>query len=163
MGSGQRRCSRGCGCLSIIVNHGWGMRCVLMGKCMGWTHIIMCHGAHVITSVQTHLICCLTCLLYVVVMHGCVMPTRCVTLAKCGTLTKCGTPTRCMMLTRLTASMPLTSTYLPTTPYSRFTYVARSACIIQGQSTDLFNIFQGINTVGVDLEPWFTLHHNLQL
>ena len=32
MGGGQRRCSRGCG---------WGPRCVLMGKRMGWTHIIM--------------------------------------------------------------------------------------------------------------------------
>ena len=100
----------------------------------GWTRIIVCHGAHVITSVQTHLICCLTYLFHGVVMHGCVMPTRCV------------------MLTRLMASMPLTSTCLPTTPYSRFTYVACSACIIQGQPTNLFNNFQGINIASVNLD-----------
>ena len=141
-GGGQQRCSRGC-----------GLRCVPIGKCIGWTRIIVCYGAYVITSVQTHLIYCLTCLLHGVgvVMHGCVTPTKYVT------------PTRCMTLTRLIASMPLTSTYLLTTPYSWFTCVAHNACIIQGQLTDLFNSFQGINTVGVDLRPWFALHHNLQL
>ena len=133
-GGGQQRCSKGC-----------GLRCVPIGKCIGWTRIIMCHGAYVVTSVQTHLIYYLTCLLHGVVMHGCVTPTKYVT------------------LTRLIASMPLTSTYLPTTPYSRFTCVARSACIIQGQLTDLFNSSQGINTVNVDLGPWFALRHNLQL
>ena len=132
----QQRCSRGCG---------WGSRCIPMGKRMGWTRIIVCHEAHVITSVQTHLICCLTCLLHGVVMHGCVTPT------KCGMLTRCGTPSRCMTLTRLTASMPLTFTCLPTTPYNLFTCVACSACIVQGQPTDLFNRLLGINTVGVDL------------
>jgi len=138
---------------------------------MGWTHIIVCHEAHVITSVQIYLKCCLTCLFHGVVMHGCMMSTRCghrcVTLTKCGhgcvIPTRCGTPTRCMTLTRLTASMPLTSTCLPTTPYSRFTCVTCSACIVQGQPTDLFNILQGINTVGVDLRPWFALRHNPQL
>ena len=170
-----------------------------MGKHMGWTRIIVCHGAHVITSVQTHLICCLTYFLYGVVMHGCVASTRCehecvmltryghgcVTQTRCGTLTKCGTstrcghgcvtltkcgmmtrrgsPTRCMTLTRLTASMPLTSTCLPTTPYSPFTCVAYIACIVQGQLTDLFNKLQGINTLSVDLRPWFALRHNPQL
>ena len=68
---GQRRCSRGC-----------GLRCVPTRKCIGWTCIIVCHGAYVITSVQTHLICCLTYLFHGVVMHGCVMPTRCVTLTR---------------------------------------------------------------------------------
>ena len=116
-----------------------------MGKCIGWTRIIVCYGAHVITSVQTHLICCLTCLFHGVVMHGCATPTR------------CGMPTRCMTLTKLTASMPLKSTCLSTTPYSRFTCVTRSACIVQGQSTDLFNSFQSINTFGIDLGPWFAL------
>ena len=164
-----------------------------MGKHMGWTRIIVCHGAHVITSVQTHLICCLTCFLHGVVVHrcvvltrcghGCVMPTRCGTLTRCGTptrcghgcvtLTRCGTPTRCGhrcgtltrcgMLTRLTASMPLTSTCLPTTLYNQFTCVARITCIVQGQPTNLFNRLQGINTVGVDLKPWFALRHNPQL
>ena len=153
----------------------------------------MCHGAYVISSVQTHLICCLTCFLHGVVMHRCLAPTRCgygcvtltrcghgcVTRTRCGTLTRCGTPTRCgyrcvtqtrcgrsarcMTLTRMTASMPLTSTYLPTTSYSRFTYVAHIACMVQGQLTDLFNKLQGINTVGVDLRPWFALRHNPQL
>ena len=139
-GGGQRRCSRGC-----------GLRCVPTRKCIGWTCIIVCHGAYVITSVQTHLIYYLTCLLHGVVMHRCVMPTRYVT------------PTRCVTLTRLIASMPLTSTYLPTTPYSQFTCVAHNACIIQGQLTVIFNSFQGINTVGVDLGPWFALRHYLQL
>ena len=150
----------------------------------------MCHGAHVITSVQTHLIYCLTCFLHGVVVHGCVvltrcghgcvMPTRCGTLTRCGTptrcghgcvtLTRCGTPTRCGhgcgtltrcgMLTRLTASMPLTSTCLPTTPYNQFTCVACIAYIVQGQSTNLFNRLQGINTIGVELRPWFALPHN---
>ena len=132
-----------------------------MGKRMGWTRIIVCHGAHVITSVQTHLICCLTCFLHGVVMHGCVMPTRCG--HGCVTLTRCGTSTRCTMLTRLTVSMPLTSTCLLTTPYNRFTCVAHITCIVQGQLTDLFNRLQGINTVGVDLKPWFALRHNPQL
>ena len=93
-----------------------------MGKRMGWTRIIVCHGAYVISSVQTHLICCLTCFLHGVVMHGCVAPTRCghgcVTPSRCGhrclTPTGCGhgclmptrcghgcvTPTRCRTLTR---------------------------------------------------------------
>ena len=86
---------------------------------MGWTRIIVCHGAYVISSVQTHLICSLTCFLHGVVMHGCVALTRCghgcmtltrcghgcvtltrcghgcVTRTRCGTLTKCGTSTRC--------------------------------------------------------------------
>ena len=31
---GQQRCSRGCGWAGIIVNHGWGLRCVPMGKRM---------------------------------------------------------------------------------------------------------------------------------
>ena len=131
-----------------------------MGKCMGRTCIIMCHGAHVITNIQTPLICCLTCLFRGVVMHGCValtgcrhgcvmptkcghgcvMPTRCghgcVMPTRCGhgcvTLTRCGRPTRCITLTRLTASMPLTSTCLSTTHYNRFTCVAHIACIVQG-------------------------------
>ena len=47
-----------------------------MGKRMGWTRIIVCHEAHVITNVQTHLICCLTCFLHGVVMHGCVTLAR---------------------------------------------------------------------------------------
>ena len=152
-----------------------------MGKCIGRTCIIMCHGAHVITNIQTHLICCLTCLFHGVVMHGCValtkcghrcmmptkcghgcvMPTRCghggVALTRCGMLTKCGT------LSRLIASLPLTSTCLSTMPYNRFTCVTRSACIVQGQPTELFNRLQGINTVGVDLKPWFALRHNPQL
>ena len=109
MGGGQWRCTRGWGWAGTIAPHGWGPRCVPMGKHMGWTRIIVCHGAHVITSVQTHLICCLTYFLYGVVMHGCVAPTRCehecvmltryghgcVTQTRCGTLTKCGTSTRC--------------------------------------------------------------------
>jgi len=145
--------------------------------------------SHVITSVQTRLIYCLTCILHGVVMQGCVAwtgcghgcmtrtrcgtltrcgtPTRCghgyVMLTRCGTLTKCGRPTRCMTLTRLTTSMPLTSTCLRTTSYNWFTCVAHIMCIIQGQPTDLFNRLQGINTVGVDLRPWFALHHNPQL
>ena len=191
MGGGQRGCSRGCGWAGTIGPHRWGPRCVPMGKRMGWIRIIMCHGAHVITSVQTHLICCLTCFLHGVVVHGCVVPTRCghrcvaptrcehgcVTPTRCGTLTRCGhgcvtltrcgTPTRCGhgcgTLTRLTAFMPLTSTCLPTTPYSWFTCVAHIACIIQGQPTNLFNRLQGINTVGVDPRPWFVLPHNPQL
>ena len=122
-----------------------------MGKRMGWTRIIVCHGAHVITNVQTHLICCLTCFLDGVLMHGCVMPTRCG--HGCVTLTRYGTSTRCTMLIRLTVSMPLMSTCLPTTPYSRFTCVAHITCIVQGQPTDLFNRLQGINIVGVDLRP----------
>ena len=90
--------------------------------CMGWTRIFMCHGAYVISSVQRHLICCLTCFLHGVVMQGCVAPTRCrhrcvaptrcghgcVRLTGCGhgclTSTGCGhgclTWTRCRMLTR---------------------------------------------------------------
>ena len=132
-----------------------------MGKRIGWTRIIVCHGAHVITSVQTYLICYLTCLLHGVVIHRCVMLTKCG--HRCVTLTRCGTPTRCMMLTRLTASMPLMSTCLLTTPYNRFTCVGRSACIVQGQPINLFNSFQGTNRVGVDLGPWFVLCHNLQL
>ena len=138
-----------------------------MGKRMGWTRIIVCHGAHVITSVQTYLICCLTCFFHGVVMHGCVTPTRCghgcVTPTRCRTLTRCGTPTRCMTLTRLTASMPLTTTCLPTMPYNQFTCVAHIACIIQDQPTDLFNRLQGINIVSVDLRPWCALRHNPQL
>ena len=145
-GGGQWRCSRGCG---------WGPRCVLMGKRIGWTRIIVCHRAHVITRVQTHLICCLTCLLHGVVMHGCVTPTRCVH--------GCVTPTRCMMLTRLIAFILLTSTCLPTTPYNRFTCVACIACIVQGQPTELFNSFQGRHKVGVDLGTWFALCQNLQM
>ena len=90
-------------------------------------------------------------------MHGCVTPTRCVMPTRCGRLT------RCMTLTRLTASMPLTSTYLLITPYSWLTGVACNACIVQGQPTDLFNSFQGINTVSVDLGPWFVFCQNLQL
>ena len=153
-----------------------------MGKRMRWTRIIVCHvwqwtsriAAHVITNVQTHLICCLTCFLHGVVMHGCValtrcghgcvMPTRCGMLTRCGTSTRCGHGcvmlTRCGILTRLTASMPLTSTCLPTTPYSQFTCVAY---IVQGQPTNLFNRLQGINTIGVDLRPRFALPHNPQL
>ena len=119
MGGGQWRYTRGCGWAGTIAPHGWGSRCVGMGKRMGWTRIIVCHGAHVITSVQTHLICCLTCLL-TRCGHGCV------------TLTRYGMLTRCMTLTRLTASMPLMSTCLLTTPYSRFTCVARIECIVQG-------------------------------
>ena len=163
-GGGQRRCTRGCGWVGTITPHGWGPRCVGMGKRMGWTHIIVCHGAYVISSVQTHLIYCLTCFLHGVVMHGCVAPTRCghgcvtptrcvyrcLTPTRCGhgcvTRTRCGTPTRCgyrcvtltrcgrsaryMALTRMTAFMPLTSTYLPTTPYSQFTYVAHIVCMV---------------------------------
>ena len=105
----QQRCSRGCGWVGTIAPHGWGPRCVLMGQHMGWTRIIVCHAVHVITSVQTHLICCLTYFLHGVVMHGCVAPTRCghkcvtltrcghecVTQTRCGTLTRCGTSTRC--------------------------------------------------------------------
>ena len=176
-GGGQRRYSRGYGWAGIITSHGWGLKCVPTGKRMEWTHIIVCHATHVITNVQTHLICCLTCLLHGMVMHECVTMTRrghecvtptrcghgCVTLTRCGTLTKCGTPTRCMTLTRLTTSMPLTFTCLPTTPYNQFTCVARITCIVQGQSTDLFNRLQGINTVGVDLIPWFALRHYPQL
>ena len=108
-GGGQRGFSRGCGWASTIGPHGWGPRCAPMGKCMGWTRIIVCHGAHVITSVQTHLMYCLTCFLHGVVVHGCVVPTRCghrcvvptrcrhgcVTPTRCGTLTRCGMPTRC--------------------------------------------------------------------
>ena len=149
MGGGQRGCSRGCGWVGTIGPHGWGPRCVPMGKRMGWTRIIVCNGAYVITSVQTRLICCLTCFLYGVVVHKCVASTRCG--HECGTLT------------RLTASTPLTSTCLPTTPYCRFTCVARIACIVQGQLTNLFNRLQGINTIGVDLRPWFALPHNPQL
>ena len=87
--------------------------------CMGWTRIIVCHRAYVISSVQRHLVCCLTCFLHGVIMQGCVAPTRCghrcvaptrcghgcVTLTGCGhgclawtryrTLTRCGTSTRC--------------------------------------------------------------------
>ena len=78
-----------------------------MGKRTGWTRIIVCHGAYVISSVQTHLICCLTYFLHGVVMHGCVALTRCghgcVTSSRCGhgclMPTGCGhgclTPTRC--------------------------------------------------------------------
>ena len=161
-GGGQRRCTRGCGWASTITPHGWGPRYVSMGKRMGWIHIIVCHRAYVISSVVPHLICCLTCFLHGVVMHGCVAPsrcghrcvtptrcghgcvtrTKCKTLSRCGTstrcghgcvtLTRCGRPTRCMTLARLTASMPLMSTYLPTTPYSRFTCVAHLACMAQG-------------------------------
>ena len=139
-----------------------GPRCVGMGRRMGWTRIIVCHGAYVISSVQTHIVCCLTCFLHGVVMQGCVAPTRCGygcvtptgcehgcltrtrcrTLTRCGTstrcrhwcvtLTKCGRPTRCMTLTRLTTSLPLMSTCLPTTPYSRLTCVGHIACIVQG-------------------------------
>ena len=36
--------------------------------CMGWTRIIVCHGAYVISSVQRHRVCCLTCFLHGVVM-----------------------------------------------------------------------------------------------
>ncbi|KAK7843198.1 hypothetical protein CFP56_012798 [Quercus suber] len=89
------------------------------------------------------------------VMHGCGTPTRYG--HECGRLSRCGT------LTRLTASTPLTSTCLSTTPYSQFTCVVRIACIVQGQLTNLFNRLQGLNTVGVDLRPWFALHHNPQL
>ena len=105
--------------------------------------------------------------------HRCVTRTRCRTLTRCGTSTRCGhgcvtltrcrRSTRCMTLTRLTASMPLTSTCLPTTPYSRFTCVAHIACMVQDKPTDLFNRLQGINTIGVDLRPWFALRHNPQL
>ena len=119
---GQRKCTRGCGWAGTIAPHGWGPRCVGIGKHMGWTRIIMCHGAYVISSVQTHFICCLTCFLHGVVMHGCVTPSRCghgcLTLTGCGhrcltltryghgymTRTRCGTLTRCghgcVMLTR---------------------------------------------------------------
>ena len=145
------------------------------------TCIIMCHGAHVITNIQTHLICCLTCLLHGMVMHGCVALTRCghgcVTPTRCGhgcvmptrcghgcvALTRCGTLTKCGVLTRLIASLPLMSTCLLTTPYNRFTCVTRNACIVQGQPTELFDRLQGINTVSVDLKPWFVLRHNPQL
>ena len=96
--------------------------------CMGWTRIIVCHGAYVISSVQTHLFCSLTCFLHGVVMHGCLASTRCG--HGCVTWTRCGRPTRCMMLTRLTASMLLMSTYFPTTPYSRHTCVAYIACMV---------------------------------
>ena len=117
-GGGQQRCIRGCGWAGTITPHGWGPRCVGMGKRMGWTRIIVCHGAYVISSVQTYLICCLTCFLHGVVMHGyvaptrcghgCVTPTRCVyrclTPTRCGhgcvTLTRCRTLTRCGMSTR---------------------------------------------------------------
>ena len=129
-GGGQRRCTRGCGWASTIAPHGWGPRCVSIGKRMGWTRIIMCHVAYFISSVQTHLICCLTCFLHGVVMHGCVASTRCG--HGCVTLTKCGRPPRCMTLTRLTAFMPLTSTCLSTRPYSQFTCVAHIACMVQG-------------------------------
>ena len=88
-GGGQWRCSRGCG---------WGPRCVPTGRRMGWTCIIVCHGAHVIINVQTHLICYLTCLLHGVVMHGCV------TLTRCGH--RCLMPTRCGMLTTLMPPCP---------------------------------------------------------
>ena len=54
-----------------------GPRCVGMGRRMGWTRIIVCHGAYVISSVQRHLICCLTHFLHGVVMQGCVASTRC--------------------------------------------------------------------------------------
>ena len=122
-GGGQWRCTRGCGWASTTAPHGWGPRCVSMGKRMGWTRIIVYHGAYVISSVQTHLICCLTCFHHGVVMHGCVASTRCghecvrptrcghgcVTPTRCGhecltptgcghgcvTWTRCGTPTRC--------------------------------------------------------------------
>ena len=78
-----------------------------IGKRIGWIRIIMCQGAYVISSVQTHFICCMTCFLHGVVMHGCVAPTRCghgcVTPTRCGhgclTSIRCGhgclTPTRC--------------------------------------------------------------------
>ena len=136
-----------------------------MGKCMGRTCIIMCHGAHVITNIQTHLICCLTCLFHGVVKHGCVALTRC--RHGCVMPTRCGHKgvalTRCGTLTRLIASLPLTSTCLPTMPYNRFTCVTFNACIVQGQPTELFNRLHGINTVGVDLKPWFALRHNPQL
>ena len=142
---------------------------------MGWTCIIVCHGAYVINSVQTHLICCLTCLFHGVVMHGCVVLTRCrhgcVMPTRCGhgcvKPTRCGhggvALTRCGTLTRLIASLPLTSTCLSTMPYNRFTCVTFNACIFQGQPTELFNRLQGINTIGVDLKPWFALRHNPQL
>ena len=118
-GGGQWRCTSGCGWAGTIAPHGWGPICVSMGKCMGWTCIIVCHGAYVISSVQTHLICCLTCFHHGVVMHGCVASTRCghecvrptrcghgcvtptrcghgcVTWTRCRTLTRCGTSTRC--------------------------------------------------------------------
>ena len=143
-----------------------------MDRRMGWTRITVCHGAYVISSVQTHIVCCLTCFLHGVVMQGCMAPTRCGhgcmtstgcghgcltqtecrhgcltrtrcrMLTKCGTstrcghccvmLTRCGRPTRCMTLTRLMASLHLTSTCLPTTPYSRLTYVGHIACMVQG-------------------------------
>ena len=103
---GQRKCTRGCGWVGTIAPHGWGPRCVGIGKRMGWTRIIMCHGAYVISSVQTHFICCLTCFLHGVVMHRCVAPTRCghgcVTPSRCGhgCLTPTGCGHRCLTLTR---------------------------------------------------------------
>ena len=64
---------------------------------MGWTRIIVCHGAYVISSVQRHLVCCLTCFLHGVVMQGCVVSTRCG--RGCVAPTGCGhgcmTPTGC--------------------------------------------------------------------
>ena len=96
-----------------------GPRSVGMGRRMGWTRIIVCHGAYVINSVQTHIVCCLTCFLHCVVMqrcvaptrcghgcvtptgcgHGCLMPTgcghECLTRTRCRTLTRCETSTRC--------------------------------------------------------------------
>ena len=68
---------------------------------MGWTRIIVCHRAYVISSVQRHLVCCLTRFLHGVVMQGCVTPTRCG--HGCMALTRCGhgcvTPTGCVTLT----------------------------------------------------------------
>ena len=96
-----------------------GPRCVGTGRRMGWTRIIVCHGAYVVSSVQTHIVCCLTWFLHGVVMQGCVAPTRCgygcvtptgcghrcltptgcehgcLTRTRCRTLTKYGTSTRC--------------------------------------------------------------------
>ena len=64
---------------------------------MGWTRIIVCHRAYVISSVQRHLVCCLTRFLQGVVMQGCVAPSRCG--HGCMAPTRCGqgcvTPTRC--------------------------------------------------------------------
>ena len=101
-GGGQR----GCGWAGTIGPYRWGPRCVPMGKHMGWTRIIMCHGAYVISSVQTHFICCLTYFLHGVVMHDCVAPTRCghgcVTPSRCrhGCLMPIGCGHRCLTLTR---------------------------------------------------------------
>ncbi|KAK7845370.1 hypothetical protein CFP56_009451 [Quercus suber] len=136
----------------------WSVRAICCKGDNVWK-IAKCKGSHTCDKIQNAhdgwMIDSVFLAYVLEVMHGCGTPTRCG--HGCGRLSRCGT------LTRLTASMPLTSTCLSTTPYSQFTCVARIPCIIQGQPTNLFNRLQGLNTVGVDLRPWFALCHNPQL